>query len=106
MEYIELFKIGGLAGVALFFFYLIVKLVIRQPTKMHYVVLIMAFILTFFALFIFWRMQFNSDGGKQLSSRVAVNEQVLLTSLNQNECHLIKKGEFSIWLSFNADKPY
>ncbi len=110
MEYSDLFKIGGLAGVALFFFYVIVKAIVRHPTRTQYLILVMAFILSFFALYIFYKMQFKEDGGLQPSSALfEIKRSVSFASLKPGkpqDCRGLKAGEFELWLSFNSDKPY
>ena len=112
----DVFKIGGLAGVVTFFFYLIVKLVIAvigDLTKMQKMVIViiilsMAFSLSAFGMFIYFNRQVSGDGGRQSMRRVEITgkEWQIIPVGYRADCDEILQGNFGLWMSFNDDRPY
>ena len=89
----------GLAGIAVR--YGIPQLPQEKRTRIMYWVLGLGFCLTALILALFF-LSFESDGGQQGAS-VKDNDSEFL---QVQSCNDVKTGEFTIWLSFNKDKPY
>src|SRR5688572_16047665 len=109
---VDVFKIGGLAGVVTLFFWLIVRTIIgvvggmspKQRMTIILVILFMAFSLSAFGMYIFFANQMKEDGG--VVGEVAQEWRNQHVFWHESSCAGVQAGTSHLWMSFNEQRPY
>ena len=111
MEFTDVLKIvlsgGGFFGIATVIIKSgITNLPADKKAKIITMVLLLGFILTAGCLLLAF-YTFKNDGGEQTQKMGFKTESFIFREAKyQPNCSAIKTGDFTIWLSFNENKPY